>query len=627
MDVNDGADKKVSAPGRYEGYSAPVYDGYERSSVYVPMRDGVRLAVDIFRPVKDGVPAGPLPAILKVFRYGRAWVSADGELTHVMSSDMITPPTSVPRDVPPRLNVLRKAARYGYVIAMMDVRGGGASFGQATGHQSREGAQDMADVIAWIADHPWCDGKVGMYGRSFAGSSQIVATTMKPPALKAIFPGVHTFDEHTTVLSGGVYRACVLEMYNKLVDRVDGLGEVEPRVAAPVDDDPDCALRDEALELRKADPGILHYVKAFKDNVQNYRFPSAYSTPPASGSVNPATLLPEMQASEIPLYEFAGWMDFAVDAGILTYANWTAPRKMMIGPWTHSPDEPDDPREDASVEIEAVEVLRWFDYWLKGIDNGVMDEPPITYAVMDGGQGWDWRDADVWPPRDSAPETWYFRGEKSGSIASLNDGGLSREKPADAAGDDAGAPDYSVTTGLYGTRWAESFGVTPFDCPDQTDKDQKCWTYTSAPFDKEHVLLGAPVLELYLRSSAPDTDIVVWVERVTPDGFSQYLTEGQLRASHRTLRPAPYDTLGLPWTSSYPEDVDAAAPLSDDDPALLKFALLPLCARFAPGDRLRIAIACCDTDNFTTLKTDPAPRLRIERNQAYPSAIHFQTFR
>jgi uncharacterized protein len=142
--------------------------------------------------------------------------------------------------------------------------------------------------------------------------------------------------------------------------------------------------------------------------------------------------------------------------------------------------------------------------------------------------------------------------------------------------------------------------------------------YTTPPLDKVLEITGHPVVHLRITADAPDLDVFVYLEEVDGSGRSTYITEGNLRASHRKLSAAPFKNLGLPFQSHYKSDVE---PLSAEKPAEMIFSLLPTSYRFTKGNRIRITMACADADNFETPVIDPAPRLRLMRNANHPSFI------
>ena len=184
---------RESALGRYDGYSEERFGDGVRTSCHVAMRDGVHLAVDIFRPTSGGAPVEePLPALWTHARYHRASLTAEGELTTCIKveHDWMLP-----------------IIRHGYVAVSVDARGCGASFGVCAGQFSAAETRDAHDVTEWIAAKPWCNGKVGMFGRSYLGITQYFAATRTPLHLGTLFPEMASFDLYAYAYGGGVFRA------------------------------------------------------------------------------------------------------------------------------------------------------------------------------------------------------------------------------------------------------------------------------------------------------------------------------------------------------------------------------------------------------------------------------------
>jgi putative CocE/NonD family hydrolase len=129
---------------------------------------------------------------------------------------------------------------------------------------------------------------------------------------------------------------------------------------------------------------------------------------------------------------------------------------------------------------------------------------------------------------------------------------------------------------------------------------------------------GHPLVHLWLTTDAPDLDVFVYLEEVDGSGKSAYTTEGILRASHRKLSRAPYNNLGLPFHSHYQSDLQ---PIAAGQPAELVFSLLSTSYRFPKGSRIRITVAFADADNFETPVIDPAPKLRVLRDQDHASFV------
>ena len=272
------------------------------------------------------------------------------------------------------------------------------------------------------------------------------------------------------------------------------------------------------------------------------------------------------------------------------------------------------------------EYLRWFDHWLKAIDNQVLDEPALHYWTLNAPAGDEWRATDTWPLPQEKRTAFHFHAGPSGSIDSVNDGSLAEAEPRGVERD-AYTVDYTASAGID-NRWTWTGGggtntevpkpVGVFPYPDMRENDAKGLTYTTAPLEASLEVTGHPVVHLWLTSSADDADLFVYLEDIEPDGRSAYLTEGQLRASHRRLAPAPYDRMGLPYHRSYAED---ALPLVPGEPAELVFDLQPTSVIFRQGHRIRVTIACADKDTFATPVLDPAPVVSVLRGADHPSRI------
>ena len=309
-----------------------------------------------------------------------------------------------------------------------------------------------------------------------------------------------------------------------------------------------------------------------------------------------------------------GWYDIFTADMFFWFHNLTVPKRLIVRPMDHSTVE----KNGFDLNYGA-EAHRWFDYWLKGIDNGIMKEPPIYYFVMgkDGG----WKTASQWPPAEVGPTAFYFHRGKTGSAGSVNDGLLSPEQPGSPGVSavhesfDAYTVDYTTTSGK-GARW--SAVNWPRQYPDMSGNDRKSLTYTAAPLNADTEITGHPTVSLWLMTEAPDLDVFVYLEEVDAKGRSTYVTEGTLRASHRRLSEAPFGNLGLPYHSHFKTDV---LPIPVGRPFELVANLLPTSHRFQKGNRIRVTIAFADSDNYETPILDPAPRLRLLRDKDHPSFV------
>ena len=598
---------RLSQFGVYSGYSAPEYDGWVRTSRYLTMRDGTRIALDINRPTRGGIlHEEPLPIIFIHERYHRASLVAGQPVT----ASGYQPFWSY-------------WMRHGYIFASADMRGTGASFGTRTGEFTEDDSLDAAEIIEWMASQPWSNGRVGMVGVSANGISQFVAAGAAPPALRAIIPMMAMFDMYDFVYPGGIYRYEFLDSWGRSVQRRDRF--VTP---VPVDADTDGALAQAAVAEHQANINVSLASAGAPFRDSRLEGPGL----PAYADWTTHRYAPGINRSNVAVYQVAGWYDIYPRDQALWTANLSVPQRIMFTPFSHSSGFSDSWRrmidplvEDAFTQLEVftlflAEFHRFFDYHLKDIHNGIMDEPPIWYYVMGAPRGQAWQTADRWPPPESASARYYFQAGPSGSIDSVNDGLLTAEAPPgemeSPSGTDSYTADYATTMGTT-TRWHDGHG-DGFFYGDMSAQGQRSLTYTTPPLAEAVQVVGHPVVSLWVTASADDADFFVYLEEVDAQGYAHYITEGMLRASHRALHTPPYENFGLPWHRSFAEDV---APLPPGEPVELRFDLQPTANIFDAGHRIRVRVVNADADNHLTPALDPAPIITLYRSPAYPSRI------
>lgn len=578
------ADQRVSEFGHYAGYSEARYTRWARTSQYVPMRDGVRLAVDILRPVDAAgqVAAEPLPVVWIYTRQHRAFRNGDQILSYV--------------DVIPDARLL---LQHGYVIAVADARGTGASFGQTEGMLSPLEARDAYDLTEWLAAQSWSTGWIGMAGGGYDGANQLLAASQAPPHLAAIFPVSAGFDYYEFFYPGGTYRREFVQTWARFLNVLDL--QIAP---PPVDEDASGRLMAQARAEHLGNWDMLLEMGEH-----------AYRAQSGPGLNSPADDLAAINRSGVAAYLWAGWMDGFVRDGLLWYANLAGPRKLTIGPWETNPYQTRYAYWKEYTTLRPVEQLRWFDYWLKGIENGIMAEAPITYATVRAPGLWTWQTAPAWPPQTQT--TVLFAGAgPSGSVASVNDGVLSDEPPAAAEAYVDYPVDLTTTSGTA-TRWDNLAGKA-LNYREMRPNDEKGLTYTTPPLPADLTLSGSPVLTLYVSAAAPDLDVFAYLEEVNARGQSEYLTEGVLRASYRALAPAPFENFGLPFHPGRPEFLEV---LPRDEPVALVFDLLPISNTFQAGKRLRLTITGADAGHTEALAWAAETTLRVYHSQAYPTQL------
>ncbi len=587
---------RVSKFGVYGGFSREAYDGWVRTSVYVPMRDGVKLAVDIYRPTKSGkLHVGRLPVVWQPKRYQRAIIEPDGSLVTVMSGS----PTNLAAEIEHQSAV--KLVRHGYVVVSVDRRGSGSSSGVRSEQSDPKDAVDGYDVTEWLAKQSWSTGKIGMFGASYEGEMQLRVAGTAPPHLKAIMPEVSPFDWYWTVAPGGIVRTSQVNFATSLLKQ-----DTDPN-NGPVDDDKDRAQLKAALAGHKAG--------------NDYSGPGGKI--PFWDSKNPVTgerhwmvrhggnFAPKAAKSGIAVYHITGWFSNVSVHQLTWMVNLKGtPQKLLIGPWAAGGAVTQDDRA-----LVAVEALRFFDYWLKGVQNGIMAEPAIHSSIPSShtrdGAPFKGMSA-AWPRPDEQRTEFFFQGGSSGTAKSVNDGKLARAKPAKA-----GKDDLQVRYDCWYKGGCEPAGAGKAPV-NHADFDAQGLTYTTEPLDHDVEITGHGQARLWVSSTADDGDFFLKVQDVDPDGASTYIAQGTLRASHRKLGKPPYDYMGLPYNTSREADV---APLRKGEPNEMQFALFPVSYIVRKGHRIRVTITGSDLDTGPSPQVSPAPVITIHRSASHPSSV------
>jgi putative CocE/NonD family hydrolase len=608
---------RVSKFGEYEGYSAARFDGYGRRSDYLALSDGIKLAYDVLLPTRKGtVVDEPLPVLLMYTTYLRAMkLVEDGRIVFQELFDIPWFAKGFLRlrawfkedghigDVVFRNPWLKRMFKQGYAVVVVERSGTGASSGILS-PAFADVAVEIDEVLNWVAAQPWCDGSIGMFGTSMVAMAQYAAASVGNPRLKAILPVASSFDMYSSItFPGGVN--CT-----GFGRALSGSTSVLERMIVPVDGDPDGAQLAAILEQRRE--RSLSDVSARGFRLAPFR---DSDNPYLKGNklwpdVSLYDLLDRINGSGVAVYNSAGWYDLFARDSLLWQANLATSHRLHVRPLFHNDMGKSGPDLDFGAEAH-----RWFDYWLKGIDNGIMDEPLIRYNVVGAPKGTAWRTAEQWPLPDEQRTSFYFAEGRSGSVNSVNDGFLRTQPPTDADGADAYTVDYSATSGPD-ARW--SAVVKDGRYPAQRVNDEKGLTYTTAPLERKLEVIGHPIVHLWITTEAPDVDVFVYLEEVDAQGNVEYVTEGNLRASHRAVGEAPFNNLGLPYHRSYKEDV---APIPSGEPVELVFDLLPTARRFRRGTRVRIAVTCADADNFYIPALDRAPAMHLLRNAVHASFV------
>jgi putative CocE/NonD family hydrolase len=611
------APAKISAFGQYRGYSEAVYSGSQRSSDYLTLSDGTRLAYDLFLPTNNGVPTRErLPVLFKYTPYDRAWTIFARDGANNLADLGVVPwwgdpvlrfktviwPNDKIMDALSRTSWLPQMVSSGYAVIVVDRPGTGASFGQLNGDPEVV-AHELNDILNWIAVQPWSDGKVGMFGDSIQAQIQFRAASTGNPHLKAILPATTWMDNYSAVVfPGGIPDEAFTNLYVKVNKAFNAM-------ATPVDRDKDGILLAQAEAERKNAVALADAVADLK--VAPYRdspLPTGQKVWTEIQTLYP--FLDRINRAGVPVYLINGWYDIYARDNFLIYANLTVPKRLLIRPTDHAGIEA--PGSDIDYGAEA---HRWFDYWLKGIDNGIMSEPPIHYYLQGVDQTQAWQSAEIWPLKNQVLTKYYFGPGTGDSRVSTNDGALGLVSPVETPAFDRYTVDYTTTTGTM-PHW--SAVAVAHQYPDLRSRDAKALTYTTPPLDQSTEVAGHPIAHLWLSTDAPDLDVFGYLEQVDRNGNSTYISEGELRTSHRALSPTPFENFGLPWHNHFQT---AVQPIPAGVPIEMVFDLLPTAWRFAPGNQIRITVAFADAGNFETPVLNPPPTLNLLRDASHASYV------
>ena len=593
--------------GRYVPPAPDIADGYDRESRYLTVNDGCRIALDILHPAAAGKRLdGPRPTVLHATPYRRAWLRSESSRTAARYEQAlagIEPGQLVTQyETRPLATAL---IHQGYNFVSLDLRGTGASFGASYIDSWRAGL-DIAQGIDWIVDQPWATDKVGMVGISYEGMAQFFTAAFAPAGLACIVPQYPGLPQ--CYVDGGLAISGFARTWEALHK---GISEDEP--SAPVDGPDAQQLRADAEAER--DPSRYDWVETFArmdprdvtrmaahDGILRERDRSDIGLPPvASGWIGAHDLL---NAAAIPTYIVTGWWDLTFPGFLIDAFNrLTVPKKLIVGPWNHG--QAGDP-----------EALRWLDHWLKGIDNGVTDEPPVHYATSEPNGAQTWSSAPRLPLPEAQARSLYLSAAPSATIDSVHDGTLAATPTASAESVDY-AVDHDVSLGLLTrhTFYTDDLYITT---PDLVARGERCLTFTGAPLPDDIEIVGTPALELQLATTSDRGAIVATLEQISADGGVAYLSEGFLNFEHRRTADAPLGHAGPVWHSWSKADL---MPVVPGRPMDLRLELYPIACKIRAGDRIRLTLAAADADNLIVPTTGDQATLTLTLGGEHPANI------
>lgn len=592
-------------------------------SVKMTARDGVKLSLDIFRPARNGEALpGPFPAVVTRSPYDTR--SGKGPSGQAHNGEFF--------------------ARNGYIYVVQDVRGRFESEGEFVLLDEKEGP-DGYDVIEWLAEQPWCNGMIGTQGSSLRTWNQSATALLRPPHLKAMWINqagsnafMHSLRHHGTLELRWLSWLVTNSMHSKEAHADPAL---QAQLARNSEKMFEWYQRLPWSEGNSPLAPLPAWEKQALDFYRNADFSDFWLNPTMNFEAY------RDQTADVPTVYSGAWYDSYPRATIKNFMDLDEKfdhQYLLMGPGIHGGPNLDNPLAGdvdmgptgvikGNLAVNRLELmLEFFDYFLKGEQSGWENRPKVQYFHMGGNgtkseagrlvHGGEWRTSDQWPPLGVVPEDWFFHA----------DGTLTPQAPENAApssftfdpakpmptvasnvssmtqnlppfprmmrtGDPItlreslvlqGAADQVTHPGVYGAE-------APYG--DLADRDDVL-TFTTAPFAEDVDLIGGPVVEIYLSSDAPDTDIFVQLQDVYPasetwpDGYRMNIGESIFRARYR-------------------ESFEKPVMLTEGEVVKLRFELYPTSNLVKAGHRLRVLVS---SSSF--------PRFDVNPNTGEPIGYH-----
>ncbi|MFF7893230.1 CocE/NonD family hydrolase [Streptomyces sp. NPDC007907] len=464
------------------------YETKEEEHVTIPMSDGVRLSAHIWRPTSSDQE--PVPAVLEYIPYRKRDLTAVRDSIHH-----------------PYL------AGHGYACVRVDLRGTGDSEGVLRDEYLEREQADAEEVLAWLAEQPWCDGGTGMMGISWGAFAALQVAARRPPSLKAIAIASFTDDRHADDMH---YMGGAL-----LSDNLAEAGTMFAYGTCP----PDPAVVGERWRemwherLENTEPWVLEWLRhQRRDDYWRH-----------------ASVCEDYTSVQCPVLASSGWADGYSNAVTRLLGNLDVPRKGLIGPWSHKFPHLGEPGPAIGY---LQELVRWWDHWLKGVDNGVMDGPMLLAWMQDSV-----------PPSTSyeeRPGRWVGEPDWPSPHIRPVTHPLSRHTIGPARDDTATVPEAGaamtvrspLSVGQFAGKWA-SYNAPP-DLPyDQREEDGGSLVFDTEPLTEQVEILGSPSVELDLSVSEPVALVAARLSDVSPDGAATRVSYGILNLTRRDSTESP----------------------------------------------------------------------------------------
>ncbi|BAU57331.2 Mll5128 protein [Halorhodospira halochloris] len=448
---------------------------------WISVRDGTQLSARIWKP--QGADEQPVPAILEFIPYRKRDIKR-------------------PRDT----QIHHYFAAHGFAGVRVDLRGSGDSQGILTDEYLPQEQDDAEDILAWLAQQPWCSGDIGMMGISWGGFNALQLAARQPPQLKAVIAVAATDDRYADdvhykggcLLNDNLSWASVMFAYNSMPPDPEVVGE---------------GWRDMWMQ-RLEHSGL--WVKRWMEHQQRDDY------------WRQGSICEDYSAIQCPVMIVSGWADGYPNPVFRLVENLESPCKGLVGPWSHIYPHLGLPGPQIGFLQEA---LRWWEQWLNGTDTGVMNEPPLRVWMQDS----------VRPRTQYALRPGRWVAEPSWPSPNIN---LTRlplsprhlqwphESPPESDPDKPVSVQSPLSVGLFGGKWC-SFNNGP-DLPyDQREEDGGSLVFDTQPLQETVEILGAPTIELELEVNRPVAQVAVRLSDVAEDGKATRVTYGVLNLCHR----------------------------------------------------------------------------------------------
>lgn len=589
---------KESLPFSYKGYSFPLYVESKTKSQYINSYDGTKLAIDITFPILNKeIASEKFPVILLASRTNRRNMD-DVEIKH--GYDLVA---------------------FGYIFAVVELRGCGVSYGINDSFGSNEHCKDLISATEWIAAQDWCSGKIGMLGCSNRAYIQLCASALCPTKITALTPVVAVSDFYYQNYPNGV--SAVPDIKLPKPDHILSKEEFIKTVV-PVDEDTDGSMAYEAYVNFHYNNNKNFFETLFLEDMcrdsehPGYNYEKTNLTLPPFGKLDGF-----YNNYPIKQHQYIGQIESGTLGQLAHFIDFGG--TVCLGPWTHFGSligVSDFPNGTVNM-LESYN--RWYDYVLKGINNGFENAPAVTYYMFNSEAGNEWRFSESWPPENEMRTKFYLSPDSSNTISSAYDGTLSLN-----LSDDGDSITYQVKDDI--SVFMDENGISHYNRSElfwngnmAEEVDQKGLTFSSAPLFPYYLneMAGCVSVDLWVSCSSNDVDIIVYLEEVLPDGTSRYIKDGVMRASHRTSDSNPsWKKMGATWHTSMSGDVSRCLEEGLNLPTHIQFAIDPIAYHFAPNSRIRFTITCSNKAAYQhSMYKSGLPTLTLYTGGEYASFI------